>query len=95
MRFNWEFYINKYDDLNNGNLKNHEDAWYHWLSFGKKEKRIYSDISIFFNWKDYIKFHQDLMGISCEEEAWRHFLYYGRNENRVIYHYNILKQYCI
>ena len=95
MRFNWEFYINKYNDLNNGNFKSHEDAWYHWLTFGKKERRMYTDISIFFNWINYIENNPDLIYISCEEDAWRHFLYHGRIENRYIYHYKILKQYCL
>ena len=95
MIFNWEYYISKYDDLIKGDFNSHEDAWYHWLKFGKKEQRVYIDIPIFFNWKKYIETHLDLRTILTEEEAWRHFLYHGRIENRNIKHYNILKQYCI
>ena len=95
MIFNWEYYTNKYNDLNKGEFNNHEDAWYHWLKFGKKEQRVYVDIPIFFNWKKYIETHTDLHTILSEEDAWRHFLYHGRIENRNIKHYNILKQYCI
>ena len=80
--FNWEFYINKYNDLKN--IKNKEDALKHWIDFGIKEERIYTDIPIFFNWKVYISMNPDLLknNINTENKSWQHYLYHGQYENR-------------
>lgn len=40
--FDWETYINNYEDLKNIGSK--EKAWKHWLQNGKKEKRVLFDI---------------------------------------------------
>ena len=94
MIFHWEFYINKYDDLNA--INNEKDALNHWLKHGKKEQRIYNDISILFEWKDYLVNNDDLRkNIFNEEDAWKHFLYYGNKENRKIKHKSFLKNYCV
>jgi hypothetical protein len=95
MIFNWEFYINKYPDLQNKKIINREDAWEHWIKHGKTEKRIYVDIPILFDWKDYVINNKDIDYIQNEDEAWRHFLYYAKKEKRYIYHYSFLKQYWV
>lgn len=92
MIFQWEFYVNKYQDLN---VKTMEEAWDHWSNHGKKEERIYNDISIFFDWKNYLNNNKDLNHINNEDDAWRHFLYYGNKENRNILNKEYLKIYCV
>ena len=95
MIFHWEFYLYKYEDLRESRLINEEDAWNHWFKHGKKEKRIYIDIPLIFDWKNYIASNPDLDFIEDEEEAWRHFLYFGAKENRIIRFRNQLKVYCV
>ena len=77
------------------NLATIEEAWNHWNSHGKKEERIYADIPIFFNWKDYIINNNDLSHTSTEETAWKHFLYHSRKEKRFIKNKDYLKKYRI
>jgi hypothetical protein len=38
--FDWEKYLNYYDDLKNSSLKTRQDAWNHWLIKGIKENRV-------------------------------------------------------
>lgn len=96
MIFHWEFYVNKYDDLKNNNkIQNETTAYEHWRDHGKKEQRIFNDIPILFNWKNYIKMNEDLQNISTEEDAWKHFLYYSKKEKRNIRHLLYLKRYCL
>jgi hypothetical protein len=49
--FNWENYRNKYQDLNG--LRTKEEAWYHWINYGKYENREFfyntDDIDYFDN----------------------------------------------
>lgn len=95
MIFNWEFYINKYEDLKFKNLTE-EDAIYHFNNFGINEQRIYVDIPILFSWNEYVNYNLDLQDvIKTEEEAWCHFLYYGIKENRFTKYKKYLKKYCI
>lgn len=95
MIFEWDYYINKYDDLKNSDIKDEENAYNHWVKHGQKEQRVYVDVSIFFNWKQYIKENADLKNIKNEEDAWKHYLYYGRKETRkVIMSYYLIK-YCV
>jgi hypothetical protein len=95
MIFHWEFYLNKYPDLRKNGLKSPEDAYQHWLNYGKNELRIYIDIPIIFDWKNYLLNNKDLKTIYTEEEAWRHFLYFGWKENRMIRFKKRLKVYCL
>lgn len=39
--FDWEFYLNNYDDLKNAGFKSEDDAIKHFLNFGQFENRIY------------------------------------------------------
>jgi hypothetical protein len=95
MIFHWEYYLNKYQDLRKNGLKSPEDAYQHWLNYGKSELRIYIDIPIIFDWKNYLLYNKDLKNLINEEEAWRHFLYFGLKENRMIRFKNRLKVYCL
>ena len=82
--FNWEFYVNKYQDLINLNFTDEKSAFKHWFDHGYKEKRVYCDIPIYFNWKLYLKENRDLLNsdIHDEDEAWRHYIHYGFQEGR-------------
>ena len=94
MILNWEFYKEKYKDLNH--LKNEKDSYSHFINYGIKEERIYVDIPILFDWKNYINQNTDLQKDIIEEEmAWKHFLYHGKKENRPIINRNVLIIYCI
>jgi hypothetical protein len=41
--FDWENYINYYDDLKH--VKTKEEAWNHWFYYGVNENRIFFNIS--------------------------------------------------
>jgi len=90
LNFDWKMYIKHYDDLNI--IKTKEDAWYHWINYGKHENRVIpkvnKDINSAefdkFDWKTYVKNYADLSSIDTKEEAWTHWNNYGKNENRVI-----------
>jgi hypothetical protein len=83
--FDWENYLKNNADLHHINTK--EDAWNHWIEYGKKEGRIYFDKKclnkINFDWKYYIKNNEDLNHINTKEDAWNHWIEYGKNENRL------------
>lgn len=76
--FDWEFYVNKYSDLSH--LNNHKEAFDHYVNYGEKEKREFSD----FNWMDYLLINRDLIndGINTETKAVNHWLENGKSENR-------------
>jgi len=54
--FDWEFYLEHYEDLRNAGLKTKEDAERHYLNYGQDENRLYKDnykdIKKYFNYKD-------------------------------------------
>lgn len=96
MIFNWEFYATYHKDLVFDGIQNEELAINHFKIYGIKEKRVYIDIPIFFNWNIYLTLNPDLTDIiSSEYDAWGHFLYNGKKENRNITHKFILNKYCI
>ena len=78
--FNWKEYIYLNDDLNHINSK--EEAWEHWINFGKKENRFYSFEKELFDWNFYIKINDDLNHFTTQEEATNHWLNYGYYEGR-------------
>jgi hypothetical protein len=92
LNFDWENYINSYDDLSL--IETKEDAWYHWINYGKHENRVIlkkvvtnkNNVEEFeeFDWKSYVKLNDDLSSIESKEEAWNHWINHGKNENRVI-----------
>ena len=95
--FNWSYYIDKYVDLQLAGINTEKKAINHWLTHGKKENRIYADISIYFDWKIYLLNNNDLIedGINTEEDAWRHYIYYGYMEKRYPTIEKLTKIYCL
>jgi hypothetical protein len=93
MFFNWEFYVNKYDDLKEENINSEEKAYNHWIKYGKKEKRIYTDIPIYFDWIFYVINTDNLRDvIDCEDKAWKHYLYIGQYNNKYRKFTNIINK---
>ncbi len=80
--FNWKVYIELHKDLKN---KNEEQAIFHYLNHGIKEKRSYkiekNTLPFDFDWKTYLHLNKDL-GEKNEAEAVSHFLKHGKIENR-------------
>jgi len=88
--FDWEFYIRNNHDLSN--ITNKDDAWEHWIKYGKNENRkccntlILKD-KVSFDWEFYIKNNSDLANITNKDDAWEHWIKYGKNENRICIFY--------
>src|SRR4051794_34375740 len=40
--FNWEAYINNYEDLREAGINTEEKAWNHWITYGKGEGRTFN-----------------------------------------------------
>ena len=38
-KFDWKYYLESYKDLRQNGIHTKQDAWYHWINFGKKELR--------------------------------------------------------
>jgi len=92
INFDWKSYVHYYNDL--VTIQNKNDAWNHWIQNGKKERRIYCDVTklninnkeyIDFTWKDYISNYTDLSNYNTKKKAWIHWVYFGKNENRITY----------
>lgn len=79
--FDWEGYISFYPDLSL--IETLNEAWDHWITHGKKESRMYFDISQeTFDWKTYISENIDLVNISDKYTAWNHWINHGKLEKR-------------
>ena len=76
--FDWEFYLSNHTDLSH--IKNKEQAWNHWIYFGKKEGRKTNS----FNWTSYLLANSDLIenGVTTEAHAVYHWINHGKKENR-------------
>lgn len=93
--YDWDKYISDYDDLENFNMDN---AFYHYIYHGQKEKRrIYKidDINSKlenFNWKFYLIVNNDLIlnNISDKKKAIYHFKNNGYKEDRLYSNYHYL-----
>jgi len=86
LNFNWKNYIDSYSDLEYINTK--EDAWYHWINYGKHENRVITTLNNKeyenFDWETYVNLYSDLKYINTKKDAWHHWINYGKNENRSI-----------
>jgi glycosyltransferase involved in cell wall biosynthesis len=87
--FDWENYINRYNDLKVACVNTKEKAWNHWINHGQKEGRIsnicYLDTDYkIFDWEQYVSNYMDLQqnGINIKEKAWNHWINYGKKEGR-------------
>ena len=38
--FDWQLYLNRYEDLRNAGIDNEKKAWTHWINYGRAEGRI-------------------------------------------------------
>jgi hypothetical protein len=84
--FDWERYILNAYDLKH--IKTKEEAWHHWINYGKNENRQYfikNDMYDNFDWRKYVKKNIDLINLNNKEEAWNHWITYGKKEGRVFY----------
>ena len=83
LNFDWKRYLNNYKDLK---YNSKEEAWNHWINYGKYEGRNYETEHLKkdkkFNWKMYIENYEDLNNIKDEKEAWNHWINYGKHESR-------------
>ena len=70
--FDWEFYVNKYEDLRNAGINTKEKAWKHWNDHGSNEGRICIGIIDDFDFKYYYKFNN---------ESIKHFINIGMVAN--------------
>jgi len=87
--FDWIKYKENHKDL--VHVRTKEDAWEHWLTYGKREGRTYCEKSKIketnmerknFDWQKYAKTYKDLNEITTKEEAWHHWIYHGKKEGR-------------
>ncbi len=72
--FDYKTYLDLNPDLKEANLLNKQDAWTHWITYGKDEGRLKS-----FDWILYIKkFNLDSINIHNKEKAIKHWLDNGK-----------------
>ncbi|MGB5900443.1 MAG: tetratricopeptide repeat protein [Geitlerinemataceae cyanobacterium] len=95
LAFDWTFYLDYNEDLTN--IASYEEAYDHWLNYGKAEGRIASeeqfyqahgiqksDIPIDFDWQGYLDLHLDLKeNINSKWKAISHYLTIGWTEKRI------------
>jgi hypothetical protein len=104
--FDWETYINNYEDLQKEEINTKEKAWKHWTLHGELEGRTYKNIKENdqniekdcltlnnFDWETYINNYEDLQEeeINTKEKAWKHWTLYGELEGRTYKKKNIKK----
>ena len=49
--FDWQTYINNYEDLRNAGINTKQKAWMHWINHGIKEGRVYTSLNDIINRK--------------------------------------------
>ena len=84
--FDWEKYLNYYDDLRD-TLLNKETAINHWNNHGQYENRIYfKKYFDDFDWEKYLNYYDDLRDILLNKETViNHWNNYGQYENRIYF----------
>ena len=92
LHFNWYKYVQTYNDLSS--ITNKDDAWAHWIMYGKKENREYffkekKDIpKIYYNyeqfdWEYYVQYYNDIASINkTKKSVYQHWTQIGRKEGR-------------
>ena len=90
--FDWIYYVNRYEDLQNANIDNEIKAQNHWINYGRFENRICNNLSDNistsfenFDWVYYINRYEDLQNANIDNEikAKIHWVNHGRFENRI------------
>ena len=81
--FDWNIYINNYEDLQKAEINTKEKAWEHWVLYGKFEGRTCENLNNF-DWKTYINNYEDLQKaeINTREKTCKHWVMYGKFEGR-------------
>jgi len=82
--FDWETYLDNYEDLRNAGINTQELALQHWYNCGSNEGRTDQNLNNDFDWKTYLDNYQDLRnaGINTRKLALQHWNNFGRNEGR-------------
>jgi glycosyltransferase involved in cell wall biosynthesis len=80
--FDWEYYVNNYQDLKNAGISTEKAALRHWNKHGREEGRLCMKIPEHFNWVYYITNYPDLNNITSEMIAYEHYINYGQKEGR-------------
>ena len=81
--FDWEFYINLYNDLKF--IKTKEEAYNHYITQGKYENRVIDKkLYNLFDHVFYINRYNDANQFNTKEESYKHYINYGIYENRFI-----------
>ena len=81
MLFDWQYYVNKYADLKKAYGNNQAKLKNHWITYGKKEGRVASEL---FDAKYYLNKYPDLKNAYGNDyrKAYDHFVVYGIKEGR-------------
>jgi len=90
--FDWQYYVNNYKDLQKAGINTYEKAIKHYITYGHKEKRVYSEkphdihdnipsIPLFFNNNVYNEnYGKNMSSI----ENYNYWLNYGKNQGEII-----------
>jgi hypothetical protein len=84
--FDWEYYYNRYPDLEKNKINTLTKCLNHWKTHGLKQYRICNHIFENFDWQFYIQNHSDLQreNINTFEKAIIHYYRHGYKEGRHI-----------
>jgi len=78
--FDWEYYINKYPELQKLGINTKQKAFNHYKNVGKNENYKFNDFDCF-DWKFYISTYPDLIFTNVND-AYAHWIKYGRKNDR-------------
>lgn len=96
--FDWEMYVVLNKELKF--LKTKEEAWYHWINNGEKEKRLFCGINELdnkkilvallyesFDWKYYVEYYNEISveNIPDKISAWSYWFEKGRKKNHCFF----------
>jgi hypothetical protein len=84
-KFDWQYYLERYPDLNANGIKTEQQALQHWFDHGEKEGRVSIRTPLLFDWQYYLERYPDLSanGIKTEQQALQHWFDHGEKEGRV------------
>ena len=88
--FNWQIYINNYEDLRNAGINTQKKAQMHWLKFGMKEGRTFDKITTNNNLSKINNEINNNNEIICNITKYLHQLNnnYNYNNNELIFQIN-------